>query len=112
MDKKSLYLYYYSMIVYLFGSVPFILFAILIKPISALYHENAYQMTSPVLGNFGAYINLLFAITLIFIFVSIILMIMSLYHNNTKKGKISKRTIITPVILYIFTFAAIGVALI
>ncbi len=112
MDKKSLYMYYYSMIIYLFGSVPFILYAVIMKPIATLYHEEVYNMTSPVLGNFGAYLNLLLAITLTFIAVSIILMAISLYHNKTKNGKISRRTIITPVILYIFTFAAIGVALI
>ncbi|WP_337860661.1 hypothetical protein [Ferroplasma sp.] len=112
MDKKSIYLYYYSMIIYLFGSVPFILYAVLIKPIGAMYNEKPFQMISPVFGNFGVYEEGLLAITLVLVILSIILFAVSLMHNRSKNGKISTRTVIAPVILYIFTFAVIGVALI
>ncbi len=112
MDKKSVYLYYYSMIIYLFGSVPFILYAVLIKPIGAMYHEKPYTMTSPVFGNFGVYMEGLLVIALVFIVLSIILYLLSLMHNRSKNGKISNKTIITPVLLYAFTFIALGVALI
>ena len=112
MDKKSLYLYYYSIIVYLFGSVPFILYAVLIKPIGAMYHERPFQTVSPVFGNFGVYEEGLLVIALVLIILSIILFILSLGHNRASNGKISNRTIIAPVLLYIFTFAVIGVALI
>lgn len=112
MDKKSVYLYYYSMIIYLFGSVPFILYAVLIKPIGAMYHEKPYTMISPAFGNFGVYMEGLLVIALVFIVLSIILYLLSLMHNRSKNGKISNKTIITPVILYAFTFIALGVALI
>ncbi len=112
MDKRSLYLYYYSMIAYLFGSVPFILYAVLIKPVGAMYHEVPSTMVSPVFGNFANYELGLLIITLIFVVVSIILYVLSLMRNRSKNGKISTRTIIAPVLLYIFTFAVIGVALI
>ncbi|MEM0139151.1 MAG: hypothetical protein QXZ44_00850 [Ferroplasma sp.] len=112
MDKKSLYLYYYSMIVYLFGSVPFILYGVLIKPIGVMYHEQPFKMVSPVFGNFGVYEEGLLVIALVFIIASIILYLVSLLKNRSRNGKISTRTIIAPVLLYIFTFAVIGVALI
>jgi magnesium-transporting ATPase (P-type) len=112
MDKKSIYLYYYSMIIYLFGSVPFILYAVLIKPIGVMYHEKPFSMVSPVFGNFGVYEEGLLVITLVLVIVSIILFVISLLHNKSRNGKISFRTILAPVILYIFTFAVIGVALI
>jgi len=112
MDKKSIYLYYYSMIIYLFGSVPFILYAVLIKPIGAMYHEHPFQMTSPVFGNFGVYEEGLLVITLVMVILSIILYAISLMHNRGRHGKISSRTIIAPILLYIFTFAVIGVAVI
>jgi hypothetical protein len=112
MDKKSIYMYYYSMIVYLFGSVPFILYAVLIKPIGAMYHEHPFQMTSPVFGNFGVYEEGLLVITLVMIILSVVLYIISLMHNRGNHGKISSRTIIAPILLYVFTFAIIGVAVI
>ena len=110
MDKKSLYYYYYSMIVYLFGSVPFVLYAILIKPVGKLYHEKPFTMTSPVFGNFGVFEEVLLALTLIFIAISIILFIISIMGNKKKKKKISTATLITPLILYAFTFIALGAA--
>ncbi|MCL4453600.1 hypothetical protein [Ferroplasma sp.] len=112
MDKKSIYLYYYSMIIYLFGSVPFILYAVLIKPIGAMYHENPSTMVSPVFGNFAVYEEGLLVITLVLVIISIILYAISLGHNRSRNGKISSRTVIAPILLYIFTFAVIGVALI
>ncbi|KJE49931.1 MULTISPECIES: hypothetical protein [Acidiplasma] len=111
MDKKSLYLYYYAMIAYWIGSVPFVLYAILIKPVGKLYHEQPYTMISPVFGNFGVYEEGLLVIALVFIFISIILLGISIAHNKSTNGKISRRTIITPILLYIFTFAALGGAI-
>jgi hypothetical protein len=112
MDKKSIYLYYYSMIVYLFGSVPFILYAVLIKPIGVMYHEHPFQMISPAFGNFGVYEEGLLVIALVMVILSVVLYIISLMHNRGNHGKISSRTIIAPILLYIFTFAIIGVAVI
>jgi hypothetical protein len=100
------------MIIYLFGSVPFILYAVLIKPIGAMYHEQPFKMVSPVLGNFGVYEEGLLVITLALVIISILLYVASLGHNRSRNGKISSRTVIAPILLYIFTFAVIGVALI
>ncbi len=112
MDKKSLQLYYYSMIIYWIGSIPFILYAVLIKPIGKMYHEQPYKMISPVFGNFGVYEQNLLIAALVLIILSILLLTISLIHNKSVKGKISKRTIITPIILYLFTFIVLIGALI
>jgi len=112
MDKKSIYLYYYSMIVYLFGSVPFVLYAVLIKPIGVMYHEHPFTMTSPVFGNFGVYEEGLLVIALVLVILSVILYVISLVHNRGNHGKISLRTVIAPILLYVFTFAVIGVTVI
>ena len=112
MNKRAVYLYYYSMIVYLFGSIPFILYAILMKPINGLYHEKPYTIISPVFGNMGIYMEGLLVIALAFIAVSITLYLVSLIYNRGKNGQISNRTVITPLILYAFTFIALGATLI
>ncbi len=108
--NKALNIYYASIILYLFGSVPFVLYAVVIKPLSVSYHEDTYKMISPVFGNFGVYINSLEIIELVLITVSLALFIIAIFTARSGGKKLSKLTIIFPVILYIFAYAATALA--
>ncbi|BAB59521.1 TVG0368053 [Thermoplasma volcanium GSS1] len=110
MDRYSLKLYYASMIVYIFGSITLILYTLIIKPIALMYHEPINQMVSPVFGNYARYLFSLELFTMIIMVVSLILFLLSIYHNHIRNGKISKPTIITPVLLFAFAFVLLGVS--
>ncbi|KAA8922927.1 MAG: hypothetical protein F6Q11_02640 [Thermoplasma sp.] len=98
------------MMIYIFGSITLILYTLIIKPIALMYHEPISQMTSPVFGNYGRYLFSLEAFTLIVMIASLVLYGISMYHNHTRNGKVSMRTIIAPLILYVFAFALLGVS--
>ena len=110
MDRFSLKLYYSSMMVYIFGSITLILYALIINPMAVMYHEPISQMTSPVFGSYGRYLFSLELFTIIVMVASLILYAISIYHNYSRNGKISMRTVITPLILYAFAFVLLGVS--
>ncbi|SMD31345.1 hypothetical protein [Picrophilus oshimae] len=108
--NKALNMFYASMVLYLFGSVPFVLYAVVIKPLSVSYHENTYSMISPVFGNFGVYISSLEIIELVLITISLALFIVSIFLARASGKKLSKLTLMFPVILYLFAYIATAMA--
>lgn len=110
MDKLSLNLYYSSMIVYMIGGIPLILYTLIIRPIASLYHEPIASMISPVFGNYSLYLLGLFTVSLIFVTTSLLLFLISLYRTRKHKNKISTITIALPIALYVFGYALLGVS--
>ena len=110
MDKLSLNLYYSSMIVYMIGGVPLILYTLIIRPIANLYKEPISSMVSPVFGNYGSYLFALFLISLIFVTVSLLLFLVSVYRVKSHRQRISNATLALPIALYIFGYALLGVS--
>ncbi|MCY0852177.1 MAG: hypothetical protein OWQ34_05510 [Thermoplasma acidophilum] len=110
MDRFSLKLYYSSMMVYIFGSITLVLYTLIIKPIAIMYHEQISQMTSPVFGNYGRYLFSLELFTLIIMIASLVLYAISIYHNHSRRGRISMKTLVTPILLYVFAFVLLGVS--
>ncbi len=110
MDKQSLMLYYVSMFVYIFGSITLILYTLIIKPISIMYHEPVNQMVSPIFGNYAKYLASLEIFSLIVITVSFVLFGLSMYLTYSRKKKVSMPTIIFPAALFIFAYVMLGVS--
>ncbi|MCL4330925.1 MAG: hypothetical protein M1304_01475 [Candidatus Thermoplasmatota archaeon] len=110
MDSKALGLYYGSMIVYMIGSIPLILYTLIVRPIANMYHEPISQMVSPIFGNYGAYLRDLFIISLVFVTVSVVLYLISVQRTSWGRKGISLPTIIMPVILFAFAYILLGVA--
>ncbi|MEM0157858.1 MAG: hypothetical protein QXN26_07370 [Thermoplasmataceae archaeon] len=110
MDSKSLSLYYGSMIVYMIGSIPLVLYTLIVRPIANMYHEPVSQMVSPIFGNYAAYLRDLFIISLVFVTLSAVLYLASVQRTSWGRKGISSVTIILPVILYAFAYILLGVS--
>lgn len=110
MNKKSLNLYYASMIIYMIGGIPLVLYTLIIRPIAELYDEPISSMVSPVFGAYGPYLRNLFIISLVFVTVSLVLYLASVYGTRHRNGRISNITLILPIALYVFGYALLGVS--
>ncbi|MCL5881539.1 MAG: hypothetical protein M1592_03025 [Candidatus Thermoplasmatota archaeon] len=110
MDSKALGLYYGSMIVYMIGSIPLILYTLIVRPIANMYHEPISQMVSPIFGNYGAYLRDLFIISLVFVTASVVLYLVSVQRTSWGRKGISRMTIIMPVVLFAFAYILLGVS--
>ena len=110
MDKVSLNLYYASMIIYMIGGIPLILYTLIIRPIAVLYNEPISSMVSPVFGNYGIYLRNLFIVSIVIVTISLVLFLISVYRAKHGNRKISTFTIVFPIILYIFGYALLGVS--
>lgn len=110
MDSKALNLYYGSMIVYMIGSVPLILYTLIVMPIAKMYHEPIAHMVSPIFGNYADYLRDLFLISLIFVTVSLLLYLLSVQRTSWGKNGISRRTLVLPVILFAFAYLLLAVS--
>jgi energy-converting hydrogenase Eha subunit E len=110
--NKRLALFYTSMIIYIAGSIPLVLYTLVIYPIVKLYNEPISSMVSPVFGNYYDFLLSLFVVSLVFMLASIAFFLLSLFtkgSSGTRNG-LRLRTILLPVLLYIFAFALIGVS--
>ena len=110
MNKFSLKMYYASMITYMIGGIPLVLYSLIIRPIALLYHEPISSMVSPVFGNYGLYLRDLFIISLAFVTTSLILYLISVYTTRRSSGRISTVTIVLPIALYVFGYVLLGVS--
>lgn len=110
MDKLSLNLYYASMVVYMVGGIPLILYTLIIRPIAQLYHEPISTMVSPVFGNYGIFLRNLFIISVVAVTISLVLYLVSVYRTKHGNRKISTFTVIFPLILYVFGYVLLGVS--
>ncbi|MCL4335351.1 MAG: hypothetical protein M1402_04565 [Candidatus Thermoplasmatota archaeon] len=109
MKFGALQKYYTSMIIYMIGSIPLILYGLIIKPIADLYHENPSVMVSPVFGNYYDYLNDLFYASIIIVTVSLFFMLYSFMDARKAGKKIATRTWMFPLLLYIFAYVLLGV---
>ncbi|MBX8634664.1 MAG: hypothetical protein KIY10_02005 [Thermoplasmata archaeon] len=112
MENNALMAYYLSMIVFIIGSIAVIMFAAVIEPVVALYHEQTHSMTSPIFGNFYNFLVGLETIALFFTTLSLILFLVSLILARRAKLKMSWITLLFPIILYAFAYGLIGVSLV
>ncbi len=110
MDKFSLNLYYASMIIYMIGGIPLILYTLIIRPIAELYNEPISTMVSPVFGNYSIYLRNLFIITIVIVTISLILYLIAVYRAKHGNRKISTFTMVFPILLYVFGYALLGVS--
>lgn len=110
MDRTSLNIYYASMIIYMIGGVPLVLYTLIIRPIAKLYNEPISTMVSPVFGNYGLYLRDLFLISLAFVTVSLALYLLSIYRTRHGKKNLSTMTWFLPLVLYVFGYALLGVS--
>jgi hypothetical protein len=110
MNRRALHLYYASMIVYMLASIFFILYGLVIRPVSVLYHENVKQMVSPVFGNFYVFMLSLVIISLTLTAISLALFLASIAIARKARSHLSAGTLIFPVLLYVFAFALLGVS--
>ncbi len=110
MDKLSLNMYYASMIVYMIGGIPLILYTLIIRPIAELYNEPISSMVSPVFGNYSIYLRNLFIVSIVIVTISLVLYLAAVYRAKHGKKKISTFTVIFPIVLYIFGYALLGVS--
>ena len=110
--NKRLALFYTSMIIYIAGSIPMVLYTLVIYPIVRMYHEPISSMVSPVFGNYYEFLLALFIVSLVFMLVSLIFFLVSLLMKNGKgvRAGLRIRTILLPLLLYVFAFALIGVS--
>ena len=91
MDKLSLNLYYASMIIYILGGVPLILYTLVLRPVANLYHEDITTMTSPVFGPYGPFLRDVSIISLIFVTLSAIFYFISVYRAKVHGKKLSNK---------------------
>lgn len=110
MDRLSLKLYYASMIVYMVGGIPLILYTLVIRPIARLYNEPISDMISPVFGNYALFLRDLFIISIAFVSASLIMFLLSVHRTKRNHRTISAITVVLPVALYIFGYALLGVS--
>ncbi|MEM3852550.1 MAG: hypothetical protein QXP70_06070, partial [Methanomassiliicoccales archaeon] len=110
MKRRALYLYYASMIVYMISSIFFILYALVIRPVALLYHENVRQMVSPVFGNFYVFMLSLLIISYVLVSVSLVLFLLSMLTARRNRSRLSAMTIIFPIILYVVAYSLLGVS--
>lgn len=110
MDKLSLNMYYASMVIYMIGGIPLILYTLIIRPIAGLYHEPISTMVSPVFGNYSIYLRNLFIISTVMVTASLLLYLFALYRTKHGNRKISTLTMLFPVVLYVFGYALLGVS--
>lgn len=110
MDSKALNLYYGSMIIYMIGSIPLILYTLIVRPIANMYHEPISQMVSPIFGNYGAYLRDLFVISIAFVTLSLILYLISVQRTSWGRRGVSRTTIILPIVLFAFAYILLGVS--
>lgn len=101
--------FYLSMIVYMIGSIPMILYGLIIKPIAIMYHEDPAVMVSPVFGNYYDYLNDLFIVSLSLVSVSLILFVLSFLDAKKSGKRMRPRTILMPVLLFLFAYVLLGV---
>lgn len=110
MDKTSLNLYYASMIIYLIGGVPLVLYTLIIRPIANLYNEPISSMMSPVFGNYAIYLRNLFIVSIVFVTASLLLYAISIERTRKAHKSLSRITVALPLILYIFGYVLLGVS--
>ncbi len=110
MDRKSLWLYYASMIVYMIGGIPLVLYTLIIRPIADMYNEPVSDMTSPVFGNYSLFLRNLFIVSTIFVTFSLLLFVVSVYRTKHDGRRISGMTVFLPIALYIFGYSLLGVS--
>ncbi|MBX8632150.1 MAG: hypothetical protein KIY12_09210 [Thermoplasmata archaeon] len=110
MNRRALHLYYASMIVYMLASIFFILYGLVIRPVSLLYHEDVRQMVSPVFGNFYMFMLSLVIISVTLTVISLALFLASVAVARKTQSRLSAGTLIFPVLLYLFAFTLLGVS--
>ncbi len=110
--NRRLALFYTSMIIYIAGSIPMILYTLIIYPIVRMYNEPISSMVSPVFGNYYDFLLALFITSLVFMVASLIFFMGSILMKNGKEVRagLRFRTILLPLLLYVFAFALIGVS--
>ena len=110
--NKRLALFYTSMIIYIAGSIPLVLYTLVIYPIVKLYNEPISSMVSPVFGNYYNFLLSLFVVSLVFMLASVAFFLLSLLTKGRSgiRGGLRLRTVLLPVLLYVFAFALIGVS--
>ena len=112
MENKALITYYLSMVVFIIGSIFVIMFAVVIEPVVILYHEQTHSMTSPIFGNFYNFLVGLETISLLFTTTSLILFLVSFIFARRANLKMSRITVLFPIMLYAFAYGLIGVSLV
>ncbi len=112
MENKALITYYLSMVVFIIGSIFVIMFAVVIEPVVILYHEQTHYMTSPIFGNFYNFLVGLEIISLLFTTASLILFLVSFIFARRADLKMSRITMLFPIMLYAFAYGLIGVSLV
>lgn len=110
MDKFALNLYYVSMIIYMIGGIPLILYTLIIRPIAELYHEPISTMVSPVFGSWSLFLRDLFIISTVFVTVSLLFYLSSVYRAKHSSRGISTATLVLPIVLYVFGYVLLGVS--
>ncbi|MCL4452219.1 MAG: hypothetical protein M1327_06315 [Candidatus Thermoplasmatota archaeon] len=110
--NKRLALFYTSMIIYIAGSIPLVLYTLVIYPIVKLYNEPVSSMVSPVFGNYYNFLLSLFVVSLVFMLASVAFFLLSLFTNGSSgvRSRLRLRTVLLPVLLYVFAFVLIGVS--
>ncbi len=99
------------MILFLLGSIFVILFGVVIEPVVGLYHENTRSMISPIFGNFYNFIMALALIASIITTMSLALFVISYLLARKSSLKMSRVTLLFPLLLYTFSYALIVVSL-